>query len=255
MNKKRIGIALGGGGTRGFAHLGALKALEENGIVPDIISGTSAGAIIGSLLATGKSPDEIFDVIRENKLTDFAKISLPTNGFMSLDHLQTQFESLIPGDDFSKLDRPLYVAVTNLLTGKVEYLSEGSVSLAVKASSSIPILFSPVEINGQWYVDGGLLDNLPVEPLLGQCSKIIAIDIMPLEKMEKVEGLPEIAARSFQISVRGHKEERTKTCDLVLRLEELVGYHILDTDHVDEIFNIGYKHTLEQDLSAFTAEE
>ena len=87
MSDKKIGIALGGGGTRGFAHLGVLKALEEKGIKPDVISGTSAGAIIGSLIADGKTTEEAFKLMKENKLTDFAKINIPVTGFMSLENM------------------------------------------------------------------------------------------------------------------------------------------------------------------------
>ena len=248
-NKNKIGIALGGGGSRGFAHLGVLKALEEKGIIPQIISGTSAGSIVGALLAAGKSPDEIMAVVKENKLTDYAKIGIPKDGFMSLDHLKNNLAFLLPSDDFKSLKYPLYVSASNLLTGEVEYLSKGSVSQAVAASSSIPIIFSPVEINGQWYVDGGLLDNLPVKPLTGQCDRIIAVDIMPLEKIEKVQGILEVAARSFQMSISSHQDEMIDACDLVISLEELVGFHILDTENSDEIYTIGYEHVKRLDLT------
>ncbi|SFI39012.1 NTE family protein [Tindallia magadiensis] len=253
MKSQRIGIALGGGGSRGFAHLGVLEALREKGIFPDVIAGTSAGSIVGALMAAGKTPGEIMSIMKENKLGDYAKIGLPTEGFMSLDGLKEQLESTLPSDDFHQLKHKLIVAVSNLLTGQVEYLSEGSISLAVQASSSIPILFSPVEINGQWYVDGGLLDNLPVKPLLDVCDKIIAVDVMPLEKLEKLDGITEVAARVFQISVVSRPDEHMDDCDLVIRLEELENYQILDTDHADEIYEIGYNYVKNLDLSALSS--
>lgn len=248
---KKVGIALGGGGSRGFAHLGVIKALAEEGISPDMISGTSSGAIVGALLATGKSADEIFALMKESKLTDYVQINIPSNGLLTLDHLKEQLEEFLVEKTFGQLRIPLYVTVSNLLTGEVEYLATGNVAQAVQASASIPILFSPVEINNQLFVDGGLLDNVPVKPLIGQCEKIIAVDIMPVEKMSTVNGLREIAARTFQMSMGGFHEERQKTCSLMIRLEELAGYHIFDTSKAEELFDIGYRHVKTLDLSTF----
>ncbi len=239
--KKGLGIALGGGGTRGFAHLGIIKSLEEEGIFPDIIAGTSAGSIIGSFLASGKNSDEIYNLMKERKLTDFAKLTMPVSGFMSLDYLKEQLEELLPGKTFKDLKLPFFATVSNLLTGKVEYLTEGNVALAVQASSSIPLVFSPVEIADQLYVDGGLLDNVPVQPLIGQCEKIIAVDIMPIEKISKIKGLQDIAVRTFQMSVGGLTEKRREACSMLIKLEDLAGFNILDSSKSEEIYDIGYR--------------
>lgn len=239
--KRRLGIALGGGGTRGFAHLGILKRLEEEGISPDIIAGTSAGSIVGSFLASGKNSDEIYSLMKERKLTDFAKLTMPVNGFMSLGHLKEQLEEILPGKTFKDLKLPFYATVSNLLTGKVEYLSEGNVGLAVQASSSIPVVFSPVEIGHQLYVDGGLLDNVPVKPLIGECEKIIAVDIMPIEKISKIKGIQEIAVRTFQMSVGGLTDKHKEACSMFIAIEELAGFNILDSGRTEEIYEIGYR--------------
>ncbi|MDW7668346.1 MAG: patatin-like phospholipase family protein [Bacillota bacterium] len=248
MSHKKIGIALGGGGTRGFAHLGVLKALEEKGIKIDVVSGTSAGAIVGSLIAAGKTPEKAFELMKENELTDFAKIKLPVNGFMSLENMGEKLKKMLSGEDFNDLKLPFYTAVTNILTGEVEYISEGNVVKAVKASSSIPIIFSPVEINGQLYVDGGLLDNVPVKPLEDCCDYIIAVEIMPLEQVEKVEKITDIAERIFHISVKSLNEEKLKICDKVIKVGGLEGYNILDSSHADEIYEIGYNHAKDMDF-------
>ena len=248
MSDKKIGIALGGGGTRGFAHLGVLKALEEKGIKPDVISGTSAGAIIGSLIADGKTTEEAFKLMKENKLTDCAKINIPVTGFMSLENMGEKLGEILSGEDFKDLKLPFYAAATNILNGKIEYLSEGNVVKAVQASSSIPILFSPVEINGKIYVDGGLLDNVPVEPLEDKCDVIIAVEIMPLEEVEKVEKITDIAERIFHISVKSLDEEKLKVCDYVIQVGGMEGYNILDSSHADEIYEIGYNHAKDMDI-------
>jgi len=252
MSDKKVGIALGGGGTRGFAHLGVLKALEEKGIKIDIVSGTSAGSIVGSLIAAGKTSEEIFKLMKENELTDFAKIKLPINGFMSLENMGKKLGKMLPGENFNDLKLPLHIAVTNMLTGKIEYISKGNIVKAVQASSSIPIIFSPVEINGKIYVDGGLLDNIPVKPLEDCCDVIIAVDIMPLGELEdgeKVEKLIDIAERIFEISTKSMDNEKIEICDYIIKVEGLEGFNILDSSHADEIYKIGYDHAKSMEIN------
>ncbi len=251
MKDYKVGIALGGGGSRGFAHLGVLKALQEQGIVPEVIAGSSAGSIIGALFAAGKAPDAIFADLEENTLIDFARFGWSGDGLMSLDYLRKELEDLLPGKTFADLQHPLYVTVSNLLSGEVEYLHEGEVAVAVQASSAIPVLFAPVEIAGEVYVDGGLLDNVPVAPLVDCCDKIIAVDIMPLERMETVEGMRDVAVRTFQIAVGGASRHQLKESALLIQLNELAGYHILDTSANEEMYNIGYEHVKNLDLSDF----
>src|SRR6056297_3966536 len=111
---------------------------------------------------------------------------MPVNGFMSLERMGEKLREMLSSVNFSDLKLPFYTSVTNILTGKIEYLSQGNVVKAVQASSSIPIIFSPVEINGQLYVDGGLLDNVPIKPLQEKCDKIIAVEIMPIEKVKEI---------------------------------------------------------------------
>lgn len=248
---KKLGLALGGGGTRGFAHLGVIKALEEKGIRPDVFSGTSAGAIVGALLAAEKTPDEIMEIMKDIKITDAAKIKFPMNGFATLDNLGSHLNKLLEGKTFSDLEYPLNVSVSNLNTGKVEYINRGNVAKAVQASSSIPLLFSPVSINGQFYIDGGLLDNVPVKPLIDQCDQIIAVDIMPIKELERIEGITEIISQIFHMSV-SMQPDKEENCDIVIKLEELSEYHILDTSQNEKIFDIGYNYVKKLDLTCLT---
>ena len=248
MKNKKIGIALGGGGSRGFAHIGVLKALEEEGIYPDVISGTSAGSIVGSFLADGKTPDEIMEIMREIELTDVAKIGLPKKGFASLDNLRKKLKENLSATQFSELQKPLYLGLSNLLSGEIDYISEGDVTKAVQGSSSIPIIFSPVEINDQIYVDGGMLDNVPVKPLIDQCDIIIAVDIMPIEKIEVIDDVKDVITRVFQMGVSMQSYSRD-SCDLIIEIEALAKYNILDTSHNEEIYKLGYEYVKKLDLS------
>lgn len=245
---KKIGLALGGGGSRGFAHLGAIKALEEKGIKPNVFSGTSAGSIVAALLAIEKTPDEIMDIMKDIKILDASQITLPVDGFASLHKLGTKLDEILDGKDFSDLKHKLYICASNLNTGKVEYICNGNVAKAIQASSSIPIIFTPVEINDQLYVDGGLLDNVPIMPLIEECEHIIAIDIMPVKTVEKVDGISEIIVRMFQMGVAMQSDEK-EHCDVLIKLEELSEFNILDTNHNQEIFDIGYNYVKNMDIS------
>ena len=245
---KNIGLALGGGGSRGFAHLGALKALEEKGINPNIFSGTSAGSIVAALLAAQKTPDEILEIMKDIKLSDASKITTPVNGFASLDNLGKKLDEILEGKNFSDLEHQLFICASNLNTGKVEYINTGNVAKAVQASSSIPILFTPVELNGQQYVDGGLFDNVPVQPLIDLCDQIIAIDIMPIKELEKVDGISELIVRIFQMSV-GMQQDKKEHCDVLIKVDELSDYNILDTSQNKKIFEIGYNYVKDMETT------
>jgi len=139
------------------------------------------------------------------------------------------------------------LAVSNLNTGEVEYLHSGNVARAVQVSSSIPVPFKPVEIDGQLYVNGGLLDNVPVAPLVDLREQIVAVGIMPLEKQEGIKRLTEIAVRTFQMSVSMQDEEK-KDSDLIIRVEGLSKFHILNLGHNEDIYVTGYNHVKELNI-------
>ena len=244
---KKFGLALGGGGTRGFAHIGAIKALKEKGIEPEIFAGTSAGAIVAGLLAANKTPDEIMAFLKDVRLNDAAKITLPGAGFASLDNLGKKLDAILDHKDFADLPYPLYVCVSNLNTGRVEYINSGNVALAIQASASIPILFTPVTINGFQYVDGGVLDNVPVSPLVAKCQRLIAIDINPIKENKNVDGLTEVITQILQMSV-GMQQDKEQYCDLLIRLDELSDYNILDTSNNEKIHDIGYEYVRKLDV-------
>lgn len=245
--KLKIGIALGGGGARGFVHLGVLQALKERGITPDIVSGVSAGSIIAAFIATGMEPNEIMKLIKDTKFMDYAKMTLPITGLFTLNNFEKNIKKNLLAKDFSDLKLPLYVAVSNLYSGKVEYLEEGPLIPAIKASCSIPVLFSPIEINNKLYVDGGLLDNLPYKALIGKCDKIIAINILATDKIYKVGNLVEVAERTFELSLSINKELTQRQCDLLIEPTGLEGFNILETGDAEELYRIGYNYCMQLD--------
>lgn len=159
----KIGIALSGGGIKGMCHAGVLKALEEEGIKPDIISGVSAGAIVGALYADGYSPDEIADIFEHVEFRKMTKLQVPDGGFFRTERFEKYLGSKLRAKTFEDLKIPLRIVATNLDKGESTVFSSGKLLSVIMASSTIPILFSPRKING-----GKLRGRWCVKKLSGQ---------------------------------------------------------------------------------------
>ncbi|MEC9489491.1 MAG: patatin-like phospholipase family protein [Halanaerobiales bacterium] len=239
---EKIGIALSGGGVKGFAHLGVLKALAEKGIEADVLAGVSAGAIVGSFIAAGKKPAEVMELINENDFFDFAKLSIPDRGIFTLDNMTKNLKKSLGVKTFAELKIPFYVGAANIEKARMEYFSEGDLIKIIQASSSIPVLFSPVEINGDLYVDGGLFENLPVTPLLNKCDKIIAVNVMPVNLKEKIESITDIAVRTFQLKTLVKAMELRKKADIYIEPTGIAKYNILNTKYSQELYDLGYNY-------------
>ncbi|MEO1254448.1 MAG: patatin-like phospholipase family protein [Bacteroidota bacterium] len=251
MDKKKynLGIALGGGGARGFAHLGVLQALKEKDIKPDIISGVSAGAIVGAFIADGKQPREVLEIMKKYNFSGMARLTRMKNGLLSLSKMKSSLDKHIQTKKIQNLDLPLIITVSNMLEGNVEYISKGPLSKLVQASASIPILFKPVEYKGSLYNDGGIFDNLPVKPLKGKCKKIIAVSISPIQKIDDLKNLKETAIRMFQLAVNLPVDEIGNNSDLCIEPPELSKFDVMDTKNADKIFDIGYQYVKNMEIS------
>ena len=166
----KIGVALGGGSARGFAHIGALAALERHGFAPNLIVGTSFGAIVGALYASGLTPQEIAQTANSMRWRDLSRVldfGLHKAALFSGDKLETYLDELVEGRSFSDLERQLVVVATDLATGERVDLTTGPLARALRASASMPGVFSPVELGGKFLVDGGLGSPLPLATLEG----------------------------------------------------------------------------------------
>ncbi len=238
------GLVMSGGAVRGFAHVGVLQALNEHNIFPDIISGVSAGAIIGALYADGYTPRQILTLLWRRNIFRFVKLSPGTSGFLRINGLRKVLKESLHSKTFKQLPIPLIVTVTNVLTGKVEYISEGNLIDAILASASIPVLFKPYEMNGNTYIDGGMTDNLPVFPIKNRCNEIIGVHVNPVGKIEQVKGLINIALRAFHISVASHVDRKKELFKYFIEPLELRKYGYLDVKKGKEIFRVGYKKAM-----------
>ncbi len=236
----KTGLVLSGGGARGFAHLGVIEALNEAGIFPDVISGTSAGAIIGVLYADGHSPRDILKLMNGASRLDFMRPALPREGLLQINGIIKILKAGLRSKEFRDLKIPLFVTATDLNNGKAVYFSEGDLFDPVIASASIPVLFQPVKINNISYVDGGVLDNLPLKPIENQCRTLIGSFVNPVGYMEKVTGLISIAERTFMLSMMKEVAEKAKKFDVFIAPLELRNYKILDPEKSQLLFEIGY---------------
>jgi len=242
----KIGLVLSGGGARGFAHLGLIQALNEAGIFPDVISGTSAGALAGVLYADGYNPKEIQQLMNFGSRFDLMRPAMPREGLLQINAISKILKTHLRAKSFNELKIPLFVAATDINNGKAVYFSEGELIDPVIASASIPVLFQPVKINDVSYVDGGVLDNLPLKPIENSCRFLIGSFVNPVGYIEKISGLINIAERTFMLSMSKEIIEKAKKFDLFVAPLELRNYKILDPEKSSELFEVGYEATKEK---------
>ncbi len=236
-----IGLVLSGGGTRGFAHLGVLKALEEQGIKPDIISGVSAGSIAGAFYADGNDPESTLEILAKHKLLDYLEFTIPQKGLVRMTGFEKTLNEHLCAKTFEELKTPLIVFATNMNNAMYVRFDSGDLVVAVKASSSIPIIFPPVKIGGYFFLDGGVINNFPVEVLRGQCKTIIGVNVNPIGEVKSLGNLKMIAERTFHITLRNQAASKEDQCDIYIEPTDLDKYGLLDVSKAREIFNIGYE--------------
>ncbi len=239
--KYKIGIAFSGGGARGIAHLGVLDAMHDRGIEPQVIAGTSMGAIVGCFYAAGYTPKEILEEIKKEKITKFLSWKVPGDGLLDLENMEQLLRSKIPTDDFSALRKPLYVAVSNLNSGEYEIIHSGPLFKFIIASASIPIVFKPILIDGNLYVDGGLLRNLPAKELRGISEKIIGVNVNLSAPMKRISGIKQIAERCLRLGIESNMREDLEACDLVIRPLTVHKFNTFDFRKADAIYQVGYE--------------
>lgn len=239
--KNKIGITLSGGGFRGVAHLGILQYMQELGIEPEAVSGASAGALVGAFVAAGYLPEEIYHFAKKEQFFNYT--SILRGGGLSTDIFEKIIRKYIPHDSFEGLKLPLYVSVTDLTNAQSLIINSGSLSFAVKASCSFPLVFQPVLYGEDTYLcDGGLMNNFPVESIRSSCQKVIGINVNPLNKHQGKFSYTEIINRIIRIATSGITRDRKADCDVFIQPDELNDYGLFDVRKIDEIYQLGYAH-------------
>jgi len=237
----KIGIALSGGGIKGLCHAGVLKALEEKGIKPDILSGVSAGAVVGALYSDGYSPDEIAFLFEDISFRQMTKIRIPDGGFLRIDAFQKFLSDKLKSKTFEELSIPLRVVATNLDKGRSEVFSSGELIDPVIASCSVPVLSTPKKINNAHYVDGGVLKNFPVSTIRDECERVIGINASPMVADDYKLSILSVAQRSYHFMFKANILYDKEMCDLLIEPMDMANYETFSVDKGREIFELGYQ--------------
>lgn len=238
----KIGLVLSGGGARGISHLGAVKALQERGIYSDIISGTSAGALAGGLLAYGYEPDEILEIIVRTSFLRYLRPTLGGNGLLRIDRLEGMYRQYIPENTFESLKIPLVVSATDIYAGEAVFFQSGELARPVLASCCLPGLFAPMEYEGKYLVDGGVLNNMPVGPLIGKVDFMIGVHCNPFKLQRPPQSTREVVSRSLILAVHAKTKKLFEKCDLLIESPLLGNYTVYDLSKARELFAVGLRH-------------
>lgn len=248
---KPIGICLSGGGALGFAHIGVLQALLENGIVPGMVSGSSMGAIVGTLYSAGFKPEEMMQMVKDDKLFLISKImkfkpGFLRSGFSTHYTIKKLLAETVPHDSFDELPVKMHVCVSNISTMKWEIKFEGiNLSTWVSASASIPGVFETIEQDGSFYLDGGVLNNLPAQPLKDKCRAVIGVDLFPFTAPLTVKKPIDAITSTVRGIQHLNSVEGRNACDFIIEPTAIKKYHEFKFESYDKIFRRGYKDTLE----------
>ena len=259
---ENLGVVFSGGGALGLAHIGAIKALEEYNIEPAYVAGTSMGAIIGVMYAAGYTADEIMEIVKEKRLYKVGHLmtwqsAYWNQGMSTQKTLLQELREFVPHNSFDSLQRRFMVCVTNVETGMPEYRQEGGNLIEfVAASASIPAVFEPIVIDRVRYVDGGIVDNLPVKALRAQLKspwmKVIAIDVLPFIENFDAKNSIDMATWGLRLMQHKNAEPNRASADYLIDCWALTEYHEFDFKYYKEIYQYGYdamKSYIEDNLS------
>ena len=246
-----LGLALCGGGSKGIAHAGVIKLLNEKGIVPDVLAGTSAGAIVATMYAAGKTPEEIvafFKSVYFFKWNHFA--FRKPGGFIQSDVFGKYLKPIFEDRKLEDLNKKVFVTATNIITGKLEVFG-GDVKVvdAVIASCAVPMVATPYRIGNHLYSDGGILNNFPVDVLKYVSRKNIGVYFSQQKSFEEnsLKNLFDITARAYDLMTTQAELGKITNCDWLINPADLQKYNMFETKiaRMNEIFEVGYKTAAE----------
>jgi len=234
-NKYSIGYALSGGFIKGFAHLGAMQALLEHDIKPNIISGVSAGALAGVFYADGNEPHKVLDYFAGHKFQDLTKLVIPKVGLFELSEFKDFLKSNLKAKKLEELQLPLIITATDLDHGRLAHFHKGDIAERVAASCCMPVLFAPVKIDETYYV--------PVSTIRRVCEKVVAINVSPLMAPKYKMNIVSVALRSYNFMFRSNSFPEREKADLLIEPYNLDGYSNRELEKAEEIFMQGYNAT------------
>lgn len=241
MNK--TALVLSGGGARGISHIGAIKALEEYGLKPGVISGTSAGAFVGALIAYGYTADEIFEIVLKTRFSSYLRFGFSSGGLLKIDRVEEIIKKYIPENSFESLKIPLIVTATDLHAGEEVTFRKGELSKVVLASCCLPGIFKPLHWEGRTLIDGAIFNNLPVGPVEQEADFIIGIHCNPLLFLKQTAYMHQITYKSIKMAMRHKAKASLDRCDLLIEAPELSTFNTFDFRKAQKLYDIGYQYT------------
>ena len=241
----KITLSLSGGGLRGAAHVGAIKFLEEQGVEVTAVSGSSAGAIVGLFLASGKSSDEMLSFLKSLEKKELFAWASGAIGIFKMERLEKKLEETLNIESYSDLKIPFYTCVTDIDTGEAHYINSGNPITYTVASSTLTPLFSAKKIGEHSFIDGGFSDNLPVKPLKSYYEKNLAININPLGG-EDLSSFKSLAIRSILIMIRSNSIPSKKLTDAFFEVKGVANMHLFNFDEIEMAYEAGYSELKER---------
>ncbi|PQJ74495.1 patatin-like phospholipase family protein [Polaribacter gangjinensis] len=237
---KNIGLALGGGAVLGAAHIGVLKALNERDIKINYITGTSIGAFVASLFAFKKTWEEIEMIASELKWMDITGITMSKFALLSNENLGELIIKYIGDKNIEEATIPLGIIATDISTGEKIVFDKGSVAKAVMASTCIPGIYKPIEVDGKMLVDGGIVENVPIKTVQQMGAEfVIAVDLNAMHTYQKPNNILDIIINSFHFLILQKDTLETKNADLLIQ-PDLSQFNRSDTKQIQELIKKGY---------------
>jgi NTE family protein len=246
LDTKSVGYVFSGGGSKGLAHAGVIKFLEEIGIYPTEIAGSSAGSIVAALYAWGKTPEEILQFFKSIYFFHWKHFTFKKAGFIDSESFKNYFYTIFEDATIGDLKFPIHVTATNMVKGKLKIFDKNAKIVdAILASSAFPGIISPYEVDGNLYSDGGILNHFPTDILQGRCEAIIGVYVSPIQKIDKkdLNSIKSVTTRAFDLLSANSNAQKFLNCDWIIEPEELSKYSTFETNRVkmDLIFEIGYQ--------------
>ena len=208
-----------------------------------MISGCSAGSIVGAMFAAGYSPDHIFELVISVNTLRAMRPSWSRGGLLRMQKAEDVYLKYIPHNSFEKLKIPLTVNATDLYVGENVYFSSGELLKPVMASCSIPGLFEPISLNNRTLIDGGVLNNMPIEPLLGKCDFIIGSHCNPYGIQQNSKSMTTMITKTLFLAINNNSKSRIDQCDFLIEPPLLKNFDPADVRKASEIFKVGYEYT------------
>lgn len=243
----KIGLTLSGGGARGAMHLGVIQALHEIGIRPQVLSGSSAGALVAAFYAEGYSPAEILRIAGELGIGLFNPfhMSLLGEGLMDMDGFAKTIRTHIPHNSFEGLGIPLYVTATDIVRHELLYYHTGPLAPILLATACVPVIFKTQVVDGRYLHDGGILNNLPTEVLLPECDLLIGSHCNSIDTtITQVLGKNQLIDRAYHMAIDAGIQARLATCHIQIQPAAMTRFGMFDVRRIEEIYRAGYDHTM-----------